>query len=87
MSTIIVDLVLHKNVPSTITADMAVNVLKFRTTAYDFLVIVCAFVRPKASGSVHVSWSWHKRSQGKNKLIQNDALCISIVYTIAYLFV
>ena len=45
--------------------------------SYCFFVVVCPFVQTKVSGWEDVTWYWHKRSQGKSKLIQTNAFTVA----------
>ena len=40
--------------------------------------IACLFVRPKVSDWAHVTWTWHKRSHAKSKLIRNEPITIKL---------
>ena len=42
-----------------------------------FFVVAWLFVQPKSSGSAHVTWSWHKRGQGMNKLTSRQEIDVA----------
>ena len=56
---------------------MELPVLDIRATTYYLFVILCLTVQPKVFGWAHVPWSWHKRSQGKNKLNRRNAITVA----------
>ena len=49
------------------------------TTNFDFVVVVCSFVRHEASGSAFVARSGHKCSQGKNKFSRSDSVTVKLL--------
>ena len=55
------------------------SVLNIWTVLKTFFVAKCLFVRPKASGCAHVAWSWHKRSQRKNKATRLGAPTVKLL--------
>ena len=59
--------------------ELELRKLNIRTASYYFLMIASLFVRPKASGWAHVTWSWHKLRHAKSKLTWNEAFTVNLL--------
>ena len=56
-----------------------IKLLNVGTTLHNIFIVLCLIVQSKVSGCWYVVRYWHKRSHGKSKLTQSDALTVKLL--------